>query len=174
MSVTVVRSYGNDHNIIVSTWFHSKAGDEAITCSTTKPLSSDRIIDHGCSYILQGGGSEKEIYQEETIHYNAGDILNHRFPSNTIVTATSDNSVWCYICNEDETKTITGKTLFIPQYKLVMLPTTDKPIYIACPHADIQIDGEDLGRKEIKKIELENTVIITSKEDIYIATFTYD
>ena len=172
MSVTVSRTH-ND-NFLTSTWFYEKSGDEAITCSTGKLLSHERILDHGCSYVLRGSGREKELYQDDACEYTEGDVLNHRFPAETIATATSDNSVWCYICDRDESKVITGKTLFVPEYKIIMLSADDKDIYVFCPHEDVEIDGKLLDRKQIHKINAGETAILTSKKDIYVATFTYD
>ena len=174
MSVTVSRAYSNLSDFIMSTWFHDKAGDEAVTCSMDQPISKERILDHGCSYVLRGSGIEKELYQEYHTEYKEGDVLNDRFPGQNTVTATSDNSVWCYICDKDSSKFITGQTLFVPEYKIIMLSSSDKPIYIACPHEDVQIDGELLNRSEIKKLNANDTAIITSTTDVYIATFTYD
>jgi hypothetical protein len=174
MSVTVSRTHSASHNFLTATWFHSKAGDEAITCTTGKPISGERLLDHGCSYILRGYGKEKELYQEHYDTWMEGDVLNHRFPAETTVTAMEDNSVWCYICDKDESKVITGKTLFVPEYKIVMMSADDKDIYLFCPHEDVEIDGELLDRKEIKKINAGEVAILTSKKDIYIATFTYD
>jgi hypothetical protein len=174
MAVTVSRTYSTSHDLLTCTWFHDKVGDEAITCTTGKPLSKERLLDHGCSYILRGSGKEKELYQEDFAVWNEGDVLNHRFPAETTVTALEDNSVWCYICDKDESKVITGKTLFVSSSKLTMLSSDEKEMYLFCPHEDVLIDGELLDRKHIKKIDADDVVTITSEKDLYIATFTYD
>jgi len=174
MAVTVSRTYSTSHDFLTATWFYDKAGDEAITCSTGKPVSSERILDHGCSFILRGSGKEKETYQESYTNYQKGDVINDRFPAETIAIALEDNSVWCYICDRDESKVITGKTLFVTEYKIIMLSADDKDIYVFCPHEDVEIDGELLDRKQIHKINAGETAILTSKKDIYVATFTYD
>jgi len=178
MTVTVSRIHSSSHSFIASTWFHEKAGDEAITCSINIPPSKDRILDHGCSFVLKGSGREEEIYrdnfQEYYTEYQAGDVINHRYPATIKVTSLEDNSVWCYISDRDDSKVITGKSLFVSSTNITMFNTDDKPVYIMCPHEDVEIDGELLDRKQIKKIDANDCVVITSVNDVYIATFTYD
>lgn len=174
MAVNVVRSYSNSSNFIMSTWFYEKKGDEAITCSSHKPLSKGRIVDHGCSFVLRGSGKEKEIFQEDYIHYQAGDAINDRHPAETVAIATSDFSVWCYICDKDSNKAIEGRTLFIPSDQTTIFSANEKELYIACPHDDIVVDGTLLNRKLIKKIDANTSISITSDRDLYIAVFEYE
>ena len=178
MTVTVSRIHSSSHSFIASTWFHEKAGDEAITCSINTPPSQDRILDAGCSFVLKGSGKEEEVYrsnyQEYATEYKAGDVINHRYPATIRVTSLEDDSVWCYISDRDDSKVITGECLFVSSTNITMFSTDDKPVYLMCPHEDVEIDGEVLDRKEIKKIDANECVVITSVNDVYIATFTYD
>jgi hypothetical protein len=170
MAVTVSRFHTND--FIVSTWFHGKAGDDAITCSMNIPSSKERILDYGCSFVLRGSGTEKEIcrdnYQESHTEYKAGDVINHRYPAEITVTSLEDDSVWCYVCDKDSSKVITGESLFVTSTGV----TCNKKCYIVSPHEMIEVDGETLKRNQIK--EVDPSTIIKSEKDIYIATFTYN
>lgn len=170
MTVTVSRFHTD--NFIVSTWFHTEAGDDAITCSMNMLSSKERVLDYGCSFVLSGSGTEKEIcrdnYQETHTNYKAGDVINHRYPGEITVTALEDNSVWCYVCDKDPSKVITGKCLLVTSTGV----TCDEKCYIVSPHEMIEVDGETLRRNEIK--EVDTSVVIKSEKDIYIATFTFD
>ena len=89
-------------------------------------------------------------------------------PAEITVTSLEDNSAWCYICDKDSSKIITGECILVTSTGV----TCDKTCYIVSPHEMIEVNGETLRRNEIK--EVDSSVVIKSEKDIYIATFTYN